>query len=390
MIKKVFNSGEIYNGDVIEVLKTLPDESVDCVVTSPPYFQLRDYGYEGQWGIESTFNEYLDNLINMMTEVKRILKDTGTVWINLGDSYNSSANAGDKKFGNSEFNKNRPSRELTKTPKKQLQKLPSNTLLMIPQRFAIRCVDELGFALRNDIIWASTNKMPESVKNRFSKKHEHIFFFVKNKNYYFDLQSIKDNCLPLNRWGGNKLVAKGNSKWSEQTGQPIYRDRNLQAEDGLKNPGDVSDFWNIPTVPSKHKHYASFNEKLIFKPIVAGCPSEICTKCGKIVTVTPLTKSVATRPNKSSKYDDSTDEIYTRSISLKERRVQVQVGETVDRCECNEPTIPGVVLDPFAGSGTTGVAAIMCNRRYIMIDKSEEYFNLMSERLENAENERLS
>ena len=316
MNKTTLNTGDIYHGDVIEVLETLPDNSIDCVITSPPYYQLRDYGYDGQWGIESTIDAYLDNLIRMMVEVKRILKDTGTVWINLGDSYNNSASAGNKKFGNSEFNKNRPSRELTKTPKKHLQKLPSNTLLMIPQRFAIRCVDELGFALRNDIIWASTNKMPESVKNRFSKKYEHVLFFTKSKNYYFDLQSVKDKVKPLNRRGGNKLVPNGVSEWSNATGQPTYRERDLHADDGLKNPGDVTDFWSIPTVPSKRKHYASFNETLIFKPILAGCPSEICTKCGHIVTTVPITESVATRPNKSSKYDDSTDEIYTRSISL--------------------------------------------------------------------------
>jgi len=228
--------------------------------------------------------------------------------------------------------------------------------------------------------------MPESVTDRFSKKHEFVFFFVKNQEYYFDLQSVKDKVKPLNRWGGNKVKPNGVSNWSNATGQPTYRERNLQADDGLKNPGDVTDFWSIPTVPSKRKHYASFNETLIFKPILAGCPSEICTKCGHIVTTVPITESVATRPNKSSKYDDSTDEIYTRSISLKERRVQVQVGEETRRCECDAPTEPGVVLDPFAGSGTTAVASIMLNRKYIMIDKSEEYYKMMIERIKEIEN----
>lgn len=144
--------------------------------------------------------------------------------------------------------------------------------MLIPHRFAMRCVDELGLILRNTVIWGKPNGMPESVTDRFTKKHEYIFFFTKNEKYYFDLQSIKDNCLPLNRWGGNKLVAKGDSKWSEQTGQPIYRDRNLQAEDGLKNPGDVADFWEITTKPSSKSHYATYNSELIIKPLLAGSP----------------------------------------------------------------------------------------------------------------------
>jgi len=272
-MKHTFNNGTAYLGDSLKVVKSLESDSVDCVITSPPYYQLKDYGYPEQWGLEPDYNDYLDKMIDLMRELKRVLKPTGTILINLGDTYNTIS-------GNAKMTQPKPLRIGTKIREGQItgckdklkQPMASKSLMLIPHRFAMRCVDELGLILRNTIIWAKPNGMPESTTDRFSKKHEYIFFFTKNEKYYFDLQSIKDNCLPLNRWGGNKLVAKGDSKWSEQTGQPIYRDRNLQAEDGLKNPGDVADFWEITTKPSSKSHYATYNSELIIKPLLAGSP----------------------------------------------------------------------------------------------------------------------
>ena len=269
-MKHTFNNGTAYLGDSLKVVKSLESDSVDCVITSPPYYQLRDYGYLEQWGLEPDYKDYLDKMIELMRELKRVLKPTGTMWINLGDTYNTGQSGfGGRGESSRKQMSNRGSR--TNGHKYKID-LPLKSLMLIPHRFALRCVDELGLILRNTIIWAKPNGMPESTTDRFSKKHEYIFFFTKNEKYYFDLQSIKDNCLPLNRWGGNKLVAKGDSKWSEQTGKPIYRDRNLQAEDGLKNPGDVADFWEITTKPSSKSHYATYNSELIIKPLLAGSP----------------------------------------------------------------------------------------------------------------------
>lgn len=256
---------KIICGDTLETVKTFPDESIDCVITSPPYYQLRDYGWDGQWGLEPTYQEYLDKLIELMKELKRVLKPTGTMWINLGDSYSTLSGGtrgllrNEKQFGSIShkavlgqgFNQIKP------------KEYPKKSLMLIPHRFAIRCIDELGLILRNDIIWAKRNGMPESVTDRFSKKHEFIFFFVKNEKYYFDLASIGDKYLHI-----KSGIIVGGNKYREMLGNRSTNGYNK----GYKNPGDVSDFWDIPTKPNKEKHYATYNSQLIDKPIIAGCP----------------------------------------------------------------------------------------------------------------------
>ena len=164
---------KIHNGDVLEVMARIPDASVDSVITSPPYWQLRDYGYPEQWGLEPTYQEYLEHLWALMDEIWRVLKDSGTVWINLGDTYGGTGAKGVGEYGKlnhmtqNEFKGNSAT---------------SKCLLLIPHRFAIGCIDR-GWVMRNDIIWAKRNGMPESVTDRFSKKHEYIFFMTKNPKY---------------------------------------------------------------------------------------------------------------------------------------------------------------------------------------------------------------
>ena len=180
----------VYNEPCLETCKRLPNESVDCVITSPPYWQLRDYGYPEQLGLEPTFNEYLENLWTLMDEIHRILKPSGTVWINLGDTYNNNSGGGD-----SCTTWNKRALEECGRRNKQDKRFASKCLLLIPHRFAIGCI-ERGWIVRNDIIWAKRNGMPESVTDRFSKKHEYFFFMVKSEKYFFDLDAIRDKCLP--------------------------------------------------------------------------------------------------------------------------------------------------------------------------------------------------
>ena len=168
----------IYEGTCLDVIKTFPDKSIDCVITSPPYWQLRDYGWNGQWGNEPTFQMYLENLWSLMDEVWRVIKDTGTVWVNLGDTYN-----GNKKGNTS--NKGYIENTVVDTFKKNKQDEPDKCLLLIPHRFAIGCIDR-GWTMRNDIVWAKRNGMPESTTDRFSKKHEYFFFMAKKDKYYWD------------------------------------------------------------------------------------------------------------------------------------------------------------------------------------------------------------
>lgn len=259
MINKIFNE------PCLETLKKIDDKSIDCVITSPPYWQLRDYGYDGQWGLEPTFQEYLEHLWEMMDEIFRVLKDEGTCWINLGDTYSRGNRA---KTNNNQTlrNTNNKIEPETNPDYEGLNKC----LLLIPHRFAIGCIDR-GWILRNDIIWAKRNGMPESVTDRFTKKHEYIFFFVKNEKYYFDLDAIRDKHKYSNdkRNDGNRHIYNENTKSLEckeiATNAVSFNPKG-------KNPGSVSDFWNITTKPSSNKHYASYNDELIRKPILAGCP----------------------------------------------------------------------------------------------------------------------
>lgn len=319
---------EVIQGDCLETVKKIADESIDSVITSPPYYQLRNYGWDGQWGLEKTYQEYLDKLISLMGELKRVLKPTGTMWINLGDTYNTvSGNMKSKNYQNT-INSNMDSSVISKDVYTKPKDIPSKSLCLIPHRFAIRCIDELGLILRNDIIWAKRNGMPESVTDRFSKKHEYFFFMVKNQKYYFDLDGVRDRHLtPIqenrDRKNENYERATRNIKGNMEDGltrttaglnmKPPEEKQNPNG----KNPGDVSDFWDIPTKPSSEKHYATFNTDLIDKPIVAGSPEG------------------------------------------------------------------GIILDPFCGTGTTLARALQLNRKVIGIDGSKEYCEIANKRIEN-------
>lgn len=303
---------KIYKGLALDVIKTFPDKSINCVITSPPYWQLRDYGFSEQWGLEPTFEEYLEHLWSLMDEIWRVLKDDGTVWVNLGDTYysnkssNSNYNEGfNERSGNSP-GKKKQEKSVKGLDFKTSNEIPVKSLCLIPHRFAIGCISR-GWIMRNDIIWAKRNAMPEPVTDRFSKKHEYFFFMAKSQKYYFDLDGIRDKCKPMNRWGGQKLKAKGVSTWDKGTGQESYRDRDMQPNGGMKNPGTVSDFWDIPTKPSSKDHYAAYNDELIKKPILAGCPEG------------------------------------------------------------------GIILDPFCGTGTTLMASYFHGRKVIGVEGSEDF-----------------
>lgn len=258
---------KIYNEPCLETLKKISDESVDCVITSPPYWQLRDYGYEGQWGLEPTFQEYLEHLWQMMDEIYRVLKDEGTCWINLGDSYNNSGWAGNR---DGKFNDQPIVATNTKAGRGGQKGYPNKCLVLLPHRFAIGCIDR-GWILRNDIIWAKRNGMPEPVTDRFTKKHEYIFFMVKSEKYHFDLDVIrcKHKHYTDKRNNGKRHEYNDNSKSYEDS---MIGANAVSFNPNGKNPGSVSDFWDVTTKSSSTKHYASYNIDLIKKPILAGCP----------------------------------------------------------------------------------------------------------------------
>lgn len=357
-------NGILYNGDVLETLKNLPDNSIDCVITSPPYWGQRYYGkyvnriwggdpnckhewivqdkktmniqsnnpkfqrtleeatldftsafckkcgaWYGQLGLEPTFEMYLEHLWEIFDEIYRVLKPTGTVFVNLGDTYN----------GNKQGKTDKKVSEYLKEHNKYLRKpvaknVKQKSLLMIPARFAI-CMIDRGWILRNVIIWQKPNAMPESVKDRFTEDFEYIFFFVKKKKYYFK-QILEPYFKPLNRWGGEKLIAKGVSRWDNATGQKTYRTRSMRPNPNGRNKRTV---WSINTKPFEGAHFA------VFPPDIP----EICIKAG-----------------------------------------------------CPED---GIVLDPFMGSGTVAYVAEQLKRKWIGIELNPEYCEIARKRLQDVQ-----
>ena len=305
----MLEKNKIYNEPCLDTLRKMPNDFLDCVITSPPYWQLRDYGYDGQWGLEPTFQQYLEHLWEMMDEIHRVLKPSGTCWINLGDTYNNSGWAGDRK---DKYNDQPIVATGTKAGRGGQKGFPDKCLILIPHRFAIGCIDR-GWIVRNDIIWAKRNGMPESVNDRFTKKHEYIFLMTKSRKYYFDLDSIRDKHISIDSRGDKRIKYDGKGNPNNFSGDVDWLGQNEKG----KNPGTVSDFWDVKTRPSSVKHYASYNAELVNKPILAGCPEG------------------------------------------------------------------GLIYDPFMGSGTTAIHAIMNKRFFIGSEMSSEYMKICNERVKN-------
>ncbi len=255
---------KIYHMDCLEGLKQLDDESIDCVVTSPPYWNLRDYKVEGQIGLEPTFEEYIEKLLKIFDEVKRVLKPTGTCWINLGDTYSSIHISGNPGKNSIIGNKTGKAQSI-----KQIKSinLPPKCLCLIPSRFAVEMINR-GWILRNEIIWYKPNAMPESVKDRFTVDFEKIFFFVKNKKYYFEQQKEKAKPESAKRYKyefmkGSKHKSGG---YSPNEAKHTAGFKNF---DGKRNKRSV---WTINTKPFSESHFAVYPPELIEPCILAGCP----------------------------------------------------------------------------------------------------------------------
>lgn len=256
---------KIMHGNSLEVLKTLEDESIDCVVTSPPYWQIRDYGVSGQIGLESDVNEFLEKLIDIFDEVYRVLKKSGTLFVNMGDTY-SNVNA---KLAGGTNNKRHGKNNGYKTvPRKTNIKRKSK--MMIPERLAIKMI-ESGWILRNEIIWHKSNILPESVNDRFTNDFEKVFFFSKEQKYYFKKQyepysdktihAFKDGTVPDSK----KRLKSGESKTGMREGRTWKSFYN-------ENGRNMRTVWNIATKGIKEGHFAIFPEELVRRCLDSGCP----------------------------------------------------------------------------------------------------------------------
>lgn len=310
----------LFEGNAITALKRLPAASVDCIVTSPPYYGLRDYGQEGQIGLEPTFENYLDRILEITAELKRVLKPTGTLWWVHGDSYTGSGKGrGDKNPDPMYIGRSR-SLPPTNTRNKAAGGLPRSNegkcLLLQPYRLAARMIDEQGWILRNAIQWHKPNAMPDSVRDRFTVDHETILFFTKARRYFFKMQyePLKSNAYDQDRMSQGKVYKHKTAGLRGFETLP-----KTQLGDPAKGRHKRT-IWSIPTQAFKGAHFATYPEKLVEQAIDAGCPEG------------------------------------------------------------------GVVLDPFMGSGTTGVVAGRMGRFFIGIELNEGYFRMSENRIKATKN----
>jgi|TARA_R100000084_G_scaffold97552_2_gene51515 DNA modification methylase len=250
----------ILQGDVIERLKDIEDNTIQCVVTSPPYWGLRDYGEDNQLGLEETPEEYVENMVNVFREVRRTLKDDGTLWLNLGDSYNTTQ-AGNKTWGDGVGSNKQYAKGIIPKKRNKTLGLKPKDLVGIPWRVAF-ALQQDGWYLRQDIIWHKPNPMPESVTDRCTKSHEYIFLMSKSANYYYDAESIKEKTITNDNINRDRETTRLNNT-PGRTRMEGLKTNNYEK----RNKRSV---WKINTKPYKEAHFAVFPEKL----------PELCIKAG--------------------------------------------------------------------------------------------------------------
>jgi DNA modification methylase len=317
-------------GNALDRLRKLPDASVDCVVTSPPYFRLRDYDADGQIGLERHVDQWVEQLAAISEQVCRVLVPTGTCWLNLGDTYSSHPSQGAER----------------------------KSLLMAPERLALR-LQQSGWIIRSKVIWAKPNPVPSSIPDRLNCTYEVIYVLATQPKYFFDLDAIrqphrsvttperpaKDSGAPRETWRGpNGMAATGLHALKAQgrVGHPLG-----------KNPGDV---WTITPGGFRGAHHAIFPLTLAERMIAAGCPEARCTRC---------------------------------RLPWK-RRVIRALGGTATRaalaptCKCKRASEPGLVLDPFMGSGTTALAAETLGRDWLGIELNPHFAAAARDRIASA------
>jgi site-specific DNA-methyltransferase (adenine-specific) len=319
-------------GDVRRRLAELPPSSVDCVLTSPPYFQLRDYGSPGQIGLEASVDAWVDELRLVMRAIARVLKPSGSLWLNIGDSFSRHPRYG----------------------------APPKSLLLGPERLALALLEE-GWTVRNRVAWAKQNTMPTSVRDRLACNWETIYLLVRSRHYYFDLDAIRvphrsvarapykttpagyppKRAIP-ERWGA---PLAGNN-----TGLAQLKSRGLVGHPLGKNPGEV---WSTPVSNFRGQHFATFPPALVTRPLLATCPERVCRSCGK-----PWQRIASRRA----------------------------LGDLRPVCICKQGWKAGVVLDPFFGAGTVGLVAEQNKRDWLGIELNPKFAAVATQRIEAARN----
>jgi DNA modification methylase len=326
---------QILIGDAHHHLAQLPTAAVDTIITSPPYFGLRDYGHPDQLGLEENVEAWVKNLTEVCHELARVLKPTGSLWLNVGDGYSAHQREG----------------------------AAVKSLLLGPARLAIALASD-GWTLRNQVVWHKPNAIPQSTCDRLSNRHELVLFLTRNPRYYFDLDAIREPA--VSAAGGTSRVREAH--YLPKSAVPylgraprVNLNRGLRRLDveGRKshplgrNPGDV---WSIGTAGFRGAHFATFPPALVRRALLATCPIRVCTGCGQP---------------------------WRKSMQVVDGR-ELATGPMQPDCGCGQPSRPGVVLDPFLGSGTTALVAEQHGRDWVGVELNPEYAAMAEERIERA------
>jgi DNA modification methylase len=398
----------LYTADVLEALRAMADESVNCIVTSPPYWGLRDYGVPGQLGLEPTPEAYVARMVEVFREARRVLRRDGTCWVNLGDSYTTRMFSHDSlrnvAVTNGEWCKEGQRGVFNPIqPPQSFDGLKPKDLCGIPWRVAFALQAD-GWYLRSDIIWAKPNPMPESVTDRPTKAHEYLFLLSREPRYFYDAEAIKEESVtddprrpygspganaldPRNHQGEGKLRAPANverggfnGKTNAMPGREAFR-----AFTATRNRRTV---WTIATQPFPEAHFATFPEKLVEPCVLAGCPAQTCPECGapweRVVERGEL-GGPGHDNYKLPKAQESKDDARVKGRSegwWPNHRYDQRTTGFRPTCACaREDTIPGTLLDPFCGSGTALLVALRLGRRAVGIELKPEYMDMTRARI---------
>ncbi len=358
----------------------LADDSVDLVVTSPPYFALRSYQdggehYAGQIGDEPTPDEFVSSLLEVTAECVRVLKPSGSLWVNLGDKYAGVGGANNGGTLTNAANHQREAKRLGPVYGVGARRAaPPKSLIGIPWRYALRCIDDLGLILRAEVIWSKPNGLPESVTDRVRRSHEQWFCFTIEPRYYSAVDEIRE---PHAEKQAGLAASFKRPKPSRDNGMHREERRDDDGYNPLgKLPGSV---WTIPTEPLRVPdhlgidHFAAFPTEWPKRIIAGWSPRGVCVECG--AGRRPVADRDRTILNGNFGHDMAGHGLDGRSG----QRAQTSVTITGEACDCPEPTAdttPGVVLDPFGGTGTTAMVAKALGRHGISVDMSADYCRL--------------
>lgn len=421
---------DIHQGDAIQTLQELPENSVHMSMCSPPYYGLRDYGSDGQIGLEDSLDDYIQSIVDVADELHRVLRDDGSWWLNLGDSFAGSWGAQSK----DETENNLPQHDHPEKNPARSGQLRRKSKMLVPHRVAI-ALQDAGWVIRSDAVWAKPNPMPHPVKDRFNEHKEFVFHLVPEPDYWFDLDAVrephKDSSIERTEYAYNTAgTSSAESPTENRSPEEIAMESVDACHQNGKNPGDIMEV-SVRAFPEAH--FAVYPPELCETPIKSSCPPVVCEECGtpyeREITETMLwdrdPESVDRRAAQIAldKFEDSDltvdhleavrsvgfgdgdhgaasqgsmdrvserdqrlateakDELggYFREFTSSHSR---EVGDWVTGCECETAaTEPGIVLDPFAGAGTTALVAKENRRRFIGVDLNPDYVALAQSRV---------